>query len=369
MTLYYCGWNGCGQASQSSGSSIIIRQPIKLNFDEPVIGVSCSWSTLAVVAGKSVIIMGFIENCLNVRKEISLGSDCQPLQLSSCLGRTLITCSKGNCYDYNTESNKLRELVKFTISEPELEESPSNENSTITKVCCSDFGSLALSKSGKVFTIPSPLALQSIVVTDIACGNNHYVLLTENGSVFTWGDGSRGQLGHGNLESEEKPRLVEALSGIQVLRISAGAWHNAVVSSSGDLYTWGWGTDGQLGIDEEVEEEDDGNTPIAVKKLKMDEEVSLLQKRNEKYRGIVLACPSPVDTFTDVNTVSCGSRHTIVLLVDGTVWGCGWNAYGQLACPPEDCFRSIRFRQISIPNFQGKILSVQCGGWSSCFIV
>ena len=34
------------------------------------------------------------------------------------------------------------------------------------------------------------------------------MLLTEHGQVYTWGGGSRGQLGHGTLASEEKPRSV-----------------------------------------------------------------------------------------------------------------------------------------------------------------
>ena len=34
------------------------------------------------------------------------------------------------------------------------------------------------------------------------------MLLTEHGQVYTWGGGSRGQLGHGTLASEERPRSV-----------------------------------------------------------------------------------------------------------------------------------------------------------------
>lgn len=67
-------------------------------------------------------------------------------------------------------------------------------------------------------------------------------------------------MGHGDLETEEKPRQVEVLSGLEVLFISAGSWHNAVVTSTGDLYTWGWGSDGQLGVQEDQEEVgEDGN--------------------------------------------------------------------------------------------------------------
>lgn len=366
MSFYYCGWNGCGQVS---GHPMIISKPAKLSFDGPIVNVSCTWSVLAVIAGKSMTFMGFVENNINVRREIFLSNSAQPLHLSSCQSRTLVACSKGNCYDYSPESNTLRQLVKFTTSELDPEESASVDNSSIIKVSCSDYGCLALSKSGRVFTIPSPLVLPGLVVTDIACGNEHYALLTESGLVYTWGSGSRGQLGHGDLEPEEKPRLVETLAGMQVCCISVGAWHNAAVTSSGDLYTWGWGTDGQLGIDDSVTDDDHDHRPTASQKLKTDAQVSVLQERNEKYRGIVLGCPSPVDTSADVTAVSCGSRHTVVLLVDGTIWGCGWNAYGQLACPPEECIRSIYLRQIFIPDFKGKISNVQCGGWNSCFIV
>lgn len=67
-------------------------------------------------------------------------------------------------------------------------------------------------------------------------------------------------MGHGDLEPEERPRHVEVLSELEVHSISAGAWHNAVVTSTGDLYTWGWGSDGQLGVEEDQEEvREDGN--------------------------------------------------------------------------------------------------------------
>lgn len=67
------------------------------------------------------------------------------------------------------------------------------------------------------------------------------------------------------MEPEESPRIVDALAGVAVRNISTGAWHSAVVTSSGDLYTWGWGSDGQLGIKEEEEEECQGNEHPASK--------------------------------------------------------------------------------------------------------
>lgn len=47
-----------------------------------------------------------------------------------------------------------------------------------------------------------------------------------------------GQLGHGGLESEQQPRLVEALAGVPMRAVAAGGWHSASVSGEGP---WGRG--------------------------------------------------------------------------------------------------------------------------------
>ncbi|NWW48883.1 RCCD1 protein, partial [Pedionomus torquatus] len=42
-----------------------------------------------------------------------------------------------------------------------------------------------------------------------------------------------GQLGHGTLESEPQPRLVEALAGVPMKAVAAGGWHSASISGEG----------------------------------------------------------------------------------------------------------------------------------------
>lgn len=41
---------------------------------------------------------------------------------------------------------------------------------------------------------------------------------------------SRGQLGHGNVESQSEPRVLSALEGVSINKIAAGGWHSAAVS-------------------------------------------------------------------------------------------------------------------------------------------
>ena len=41
---------------------------------------------------------------------------------------------------------------------------------------------------------------------------------------------SRGQLGHGEIENEASPRLLDALDGLKVKAVAAGGWHSMAVS-------------------------------------------------------------------------------------------------------------------------------------------
>ncbi|XP_041049805.1 probable E3 ubiquitin-protein ligase HERC4 isoform X2 [Carcharodon carcharias] len=82
----------------------------------------------------------------------------------------------------------------------------------------------------------------------ISCGEEHTVVLTKDGLVFTFGAGSYGQLGHNSREDEIKPRLVGYLFGNKVSQIACGSYHTLVfVPSSGKIYSFGRGENGQLG--------------------------------------------------------------------------------------------------------------------------
>ncbi|XP_036895005.1 RCC1 domain-containing protein 1-like isoform X3 [Sturnira hondurensis] len=61
-------------------------------------------------------------------------------------------------------------------------------------------------------------------------GTEHVLLLDEAGQVYSWGGGRHGQLGHGTLEAEPEPRLLEALQGLRVAEVAAGGWHSVCVS-------------------------------------------------------------------------------------------------------------------------------------------
>jgi alpha-tubulin suppressor-like RCC1 family protein len=89
-------------------------------------------------------------------------------------------------------------------------------------------------------------ALSGVAVKQVAAGGCHSMVLTRDGDVFTWGDGSLGQLGHGNTDQQLVPKRVESLTN--VTDIAAGAAHILAVGEAGTVYTWGYNDDGQLGL-------------------------------------------------------------------------------------------------------------------------
>uniref|UniRef100_A0A670Z371 HECT and RLD domain containing E3 ubiquitin protein ligase 3 n=1 Tax=Pseudonaja textilis TaxID=8673 RepID=A0A670Z371_PSETE len=90
--------------------------------------------------------------------------------------------------------------------------------------------------------------LRTQKVVYISCGNDHTAVLTKSGGVFTFGAGSCGQLGHDSLNDEVNPRRVLELMGSEVSQIACGRQHTlAFVPSSGMIYAFGCGTQGQLG--------------------------------------------------------------------------------------------------------------------------
>lgn len=123
------------------------------------------------------------------------------------------------------------------------------------------------------------------------------------------------QLGLGAASLESKlPKAVPALSAYRVVQVACGAQHSAAVTSNGDLFTWGRGTEGQLGH----------ASPHLPPEL------------NDAITGVQLR-PKPVPAFLarkkrqrPVAGVSCGANFTLVVTRAGETWAFGGGAAGQL---------------------------------------
>jgi alpha-tubulin suppressor-like RCC1 family protein len=75
----------------------------------------------------------------------------------------------------------------------------------------------------------------------VAMGLNHMIALTADKRVFTWGQGAQAQLGQRRMDTKRAPVIVSLNlpDGDYVKIVSAGTYHQSIVSNNGTLYTWG----------------------------------------------------------------------------------------------------------------------------------
>ncbi|MBN3317181.1 RCC2 protein, partial [Atractosteus spatula] len=198
-------------------------------------------------------------------------------------------------------------------------------------------------------------ALGSEVIVAAACGRNHTMALTENGSAFSFGENKLGQLGHGNqtdavptpaqharqptaCQAKDRERETcrsEVLSGKRVkehmliqyngqplVKVACGAEFSMVVDCKGNLYSFGCPEYGQLGHNS------DGKFIARAQRIEFDCE--LIPRRVaifiEKTKdGQVLPVPNVV-----VRDVACGANHSLVLDSQKRVFSWGFGGYGRL---------------------------------------
>jgi len=90
-------------------------------------------------------------------------------------------------------------------------------------------------------------ALQGRHVNGVTAAGFHSLVRTKEGEVLSFGDGAAGQLGHGLDTDEWVPREVGRLAGVNVVEFSTSGHHTACVTEEGALFTFGEGGDGRLG--------------------------------------------------------------------------------------------------------------------------
>lgn len=155
-------------------------------------------------------------------------------------------------------------------------------------------------------------------IYEIACGAFHTALLTHRkrpnddtleSVCWTFGLGENGQLGHGTTQSTSIPELVQELPQfVNLVSVDCGLFHTCVVSSDGDV--WSWGMEKGLGLypDARVvgEYSSDALSPLVV---------------SNPYEA----------KFLEPVQVACGAAHTIIVAQEGyKVWSLGRGRSGVL---------------------------------------
>ena len=130
----------------------------------------------------------------------------------------------------------------------------------------------------------------------VSAGGLQILAIKTDGTLWTWGYNTYGQLGINDTETRCTPVTTFA-GGTNWKQVSSGGSHTAAIKTDGTLWTWGYNTYGGLGTND--------TAPKSI----------------------------PVTTFaggTNWKQVSSGSNHTAAIKTDGTLWTWGHNSYGGL---------------------------------------
>jgi alpha-tubulin suppressor-like RCC1 family protein len=95
------------------------------------------------------------------------------------------------------------------------------------------------------------VALQGHKIIDASCGVHHTLLVSEAGRLFSFGFAACGQLGHADQSNRTVPTEVKALANEKIVACAAGAHHSLAVTGRGTVYSFGLGHTGQLGHGDE----------------------------------------------------------------------------------------------------------------------
>jgi alpha-tubulin suppressor-like RCC1 family protein len=169
-------------------------------------------------------------------------------------------------------------------------------------------------------------------VVSVVCGCSHTAVVLDDGSLYTFGYGDDGQLGHGDGQRQRAPKRVVAADwkGRCVVSVACGQQHTAVVLDDGSLYTFGVGSSGQLG-------HGDDETQLAPKRV---------VAADWEGRRVV--------------SVACGGEHTAAVLDDGSLYTFGDGDCGQLGHGDEENQRAPK--RVAAADWEGRcVVSVACG--------
>ncbi|CAG2176954.1 unnamed protein product, partial [Oppiella nova] len=341
-----------------SGIHNIFLRPLSdlcLDESDQVISAYIGWCSLFLHTGSGQVVYLGYSNPKSLLKQNMFKSDNKNSNNNNKDTNELIVCEKAPQYIINIECGSKETLVltldqklykwsgfNFANTEPEPVAQPPSETDPPIRIEQISVGveySIALTDTGAARLFDINTGALGISITDKKCvavsaGQEHVLALTMSGRVLSYGRGSRGQLGHGDVENvdEESAQLIDALDGIKVKAIAAGGWHSMALSTTGDVYVWGWNESGQLGYQRDT---------ITMKAL-----------------------PLPLDISDDDSfvSISAGSRHSMAVSENGILFGWGWNKWGQLGLDPKVYVVCDTPQVIPVDE---KVKTICCKFWSS----
>lgn len=216
-------------------------------------------------------------------------------------------------------------------------------DSTVNGWGDNSFGALGNNDTQESWTPVQVVGLTGVVA--ISDGKeNHALALKNDGTVWSWGANSFGQLGDGSTSPSGVP--IQAGTNDNAVAVSAGGFHSLALMDDSTVWSWGYNYYGQLGDGTTSE----SHSPVQV--IGLDSVVAIAAGWSHSMAlradstvwvwgsGIEGALgnggnadshvPVSVPALTGITAISASRGHSMALASDSTVWCWGFGSYGQL---------------------------------------
>jgi uncharacterized repeat protein (TIGR01451 family) len=182
----------------------------------------------------------------------------------------------------------------------------------------------------------------------IAAGNTHTTAVRNDGTVWTWGLGSQGQLGDGtsgtalDVVRAIAPLQVPGIDGVVAVEDSTGFGFVLALKSNGTVWGWGNNFNAQLGDGTSVSRRRPVQTvgltnvkgiaggDVYGAAVKTDGTVWIWGAPVLTGGSNLITTPIQLNGIDNVTAIAGGNRHLLMLKTDKTVWAIGVNSMGQL---------------------------------------
>ncbi|MBU5615194.1 RCC1 domain-containing protein [Geomonas azotofigens] len=228
----------------------------------------------------------------------------------------------------------------------------------------------------------TPIMIGGITdVTAVATGMRHSLALKRDGTVWSWGDNSLGQLGTGD-SADSNPQPAQVTGGTGAIGVAAGNYYGAFLNGDGTVWAAGSNISGELGngrwdFDRHpVPALVPGLSGVAALSGAENQvlavtsggwayqwgNVTSAQGSSGSYSGGIYASPYRRPEFSGAAAIVADNLHNLALTSSGAVWSWGANLFGQLGLGTADT--NTHADAMLIPGF-GDVTTVAAGGGAS----